>query len=64
MNLKELITFQTIVREGTFAKAADKLHYAQSTITSQIQRVEKEMGVQLFRRNWEAELTDAGRLFA
>ena len=64
MNLKELITFQTIVREGTFAKAADKLHYAQSTVTSQIQRLEKETGIKLFDRNWEAELTDAGRMFA
>ena len=64
MNLKELITFQTIVREGTFAKAADKLHYAQSTVTSQIQRLEKETGIQLFNRNWDAELTDAGRVFA
>jgi Transcriptional regulator len=64
VNLKELITFQTIVREGTFAKAADKLHYAQSTVTSQIQRLEKETGIQLFNRNWDAELTDAGRVFA
>lgn len=64
MDLKELIAFRTIVKEGTFSKAATTLHYAQSTITNQIQRLEKELGIQLFNRGWEAELTPAGRLFA
>lgn len=48
MDLKELITFQTILRQGTFSKAAESLHYAQSTITNQIQRLEKELGISLF----------------
>ncbi|GGF86410.1 LysR family transcriptional regulator [Paenibacillus albidus] len=64
MDLKELTAFRTIIQEGTFAKAAAKLNYAQSTITNQIQRLEKELGIQLFKRGWEAELTDAGRMFA
>lgn len=64
MDLKELTAFHTIIQEGTFAKAAFKLNYAQSTITNQIQRLEKELGIQLFKRGWEAELTDAGRIFA
>ncbi|MEC2078469.1 LysR family transcriptional regulator [Metabacillus fastidiosus] len=64
MDLKELITFQTIVREGTFSKAAQSLHYAQSTITNQIKRLEKELGIALFNRGWEAELTPAGKIFA
>ncbi|OPA80967.1 LysR family transcriptional regulator [Paenibacillus selenitireducens] len=64
MDLKELTSFQTIIQEGTFSKAAQKLNYAQSTITNQIQRLEKELGIQLFKRGWEAELTDSGRLFA
>lgn len=64
MDVKELITFRTIVREGTFSKAAAKLHYAQSTVTNQVQRLEKELGLQLFKRGWDAELTEAGRRYA
>ncbi|MHA6481684.1 LysR family transcriptional regulator [Paenibacillus sp. strain BS8-2] len=64
MDLKELTAFQTILQEGTFSRAAEKLKYAQSTITNQIQRLEKEIGIQLFKRGWEAELTSAGQLFA
>lgn len=64
MDLKELHAFQMIVREGTFSRAAEKLNYAQSTITNQIQRLEKELGIMLFNRGWDAQLTSAGRLFA
>ena len=64
MDLKELITFQTILRQGTFSKAAESLHYAQSTITNQIKRLEKELGIDLFYRGWEVELTPAGKIFA
>ncbi|WP_017813286.1 LysR family transcriptional regulator [Paenibacillus shenyangensis] len=64
MDLKELIAFQTIVQERTFSRAAEKLNYAQSTITNQIQRLEKELGIQLFQRGWEVQLTPAGRIFA
>ncbi|SDD83937.1 DNA-binding transcriptional regulator, LysR family [Paenibacillus sp. UNCCL117] len=64
MDLKELTAFQTILQEGTFSRAAEKLNYAQSTITNQIQRLEKEIGIQLFKRGWDAELTNAGRIFA
>ncbi|MEJ8304676.1 LysR family transcriptional regulator [Saccharibacillus sacchari] len=64
MGLKELIAFRAVIEQGTFAKAAEKLHYAQSTVTSQIQRLEKELGFLLFKRGWEAELTEAGRLYA
>ncbi|MGO4109497.1 LysR family transcriptional regulator [Paenibacillus sp. YAF4_2] len=64
MDLKELTAFQTILKVGSFAKAAEKLNYAQSTITNQIQRLEKELGFQLFNRGWEAELTPAGRIYA
>lgn len=64
MDLKELHAFQMIVREGTFSRAAEKLNYAQSTITNQIQRLEKELGITLFNRGWDAQLTSAGRVFA
>ncbi|GGG54763.1 LysR family transcriptional regulator [Paenibacillus radicis (ex Gao et al. 2016)] len=64
MDLKELIAFRTIVEEGTFSKAAAKLNYAQSTITNQIQRLEKQLGFALFQRGWDAELTAAGKIYA
>ncbi|CAM4371243.1 LysR family transcriptional regulator [Paenibacillus endophyticus] len=59
-----MVAFQTILEEGTFSRAAQKLNYAQSTITNQIQRLEKHIGVQLFKRGWDAELTSAGRVLA
>lgn len=64
MDLKELTTFRTVIQEGTFSRAADQLHYAQSTVTNQIQRLEKELGIQLFKRGWDAELTEAGKIYA
>ncbi|MET3210278.1 UNVERIFIED_CONTAM: DNA-binding transcriptional LysR family regulator [Paenibacillus sp. PvR008] len=64
MDLKELTTFRTIIEEGTFSKAAAKLNYAQSTVTSQVQRLEKELGFQLFKRGWDAELTASGKCYA
>lgn len=64
MDLKELTTFQTILQEGNFSKAAAKLNYAQSTITNQVQRLEKELGIKLFKRGWDSELTAAGQIVA
>ncbi|MGF9775757.1 LysR family transcriptional regulator [Priestia aryabhattai] len=63
MEIKELTTFKTIVEEGTFSLAAKKLNYAQSTVTTQIKKLEKELGFLLFERGWDAKLTDEGTLF-
>jgi LysR family transcriptional regulator, regulator of the ytmI operon len=64
MDLRHLQTFQTIVQEGSFSAAADKLLYAQSTITMQVQQLEAELGVKLFVRNGKhLQLSEAGRLF-
>jgi LysR family transcriptional regulator, regulator of the ytmI operon len=62
MEFRHLQTFQAIVQEGSFLRAADKLQYAQSTITLHIQQMEAELGVKLFsRRGQRTELTIAGR---
>lgn len=50
MELKYLQTFQTIVKEGGFSSAANKLNYTQSTITFQIQQLEQELSAQLFEK--------------
>lgn len=50
MELKYLNTFMTIIEEGSFVKAAEKLGYTQSTITFQIGQLEQEFSVQLFEK--------------
>ena len=50
MDLKYLRTFRTIVTEGGFNKAAEKLSYTQSTITFQIGQLEQELSVALFEK--------------
>ena len=50
MDLRHLHTFKVIAEEGSFVQAAEKLQYAQSTITLQIQQLEEELGVELFDR--------------
>lgn len=61
MDIRELITFTKIVQTGTFAKAAEALNYAPSTVTAQIKSLEKEFGV-LFERNaFGVSLTPRGQ---
>nr|BBH88120.1 LysR family transcriptional regulator [Thermosporothrix sp. COM3] len=63
MELRQLETFLTIVKEGSFAKAAEKLEYAQSTITVHVQQLEAELGVKLFaRQGKQMQLTEAGKV--
>lgn len=50
MELKYLQTFQTILEEGSFSKAAEKLGYTQSAITFQIGQLEQELSTKLFER--------------
>lgn len=50
MDLKYLQTFQTVVKEGSFSKAAYKLNYTQSTITFQIGQLEQELSAKLFEK--------------
>ncbi|MCQ5130220.1 LysR family transcriptional regulator [Butyricicoccus faecihominis] len=61
MDLKYLHTFRTIVSEGGFCKAAEKLNYTQSTITFQIGRLEQELSANLFEKiGRKMVLTKAG----
>lgn len=62
MELKYLKTFKTILETGSFQKAAERLNYAQSTITLQMQILEQELSVKLFDKiGRRMELTQAGR---
>ncbi|MBY9078025.1 LysR family transcriptional regulator [Paenibacillus sp. HN-1] len=64
MDLRALHTFHQIVKHGSFIRAAEELSYAQSTVTMQMQKLESELGMQLFERGKSIRLTEAGRLLA
>jgi len=50
LELRNLKTFVTIAKGGSFTKAADILGYAQSTITTQIKVLESQLNTKLFDR--------------
>jgi DNA-binding transcriptional LysR family regulator len=61
MDVRQLKTFLTIAHLHSFTQAAQSLDYAQSSITSQIQSLEQELGVRLFDRlGHRITLTTAG----
>lgn len=53
MELKCLRTFRTIIDEGGFSKAAKKLNYTQSTITFQMNQLERDLSTTLFEKSAE-----------
>ena len=62
LDLRELKTFRVVATEKSFTRAANLLHYAQSSVTAQVHRLEEELGVPLFDRlGRRVELTLAGR---
>lgn len=61
MDLTYLHTFREVAKCGSFTKAAEELGYAQSSVTAQIQKIEKEYGTTLFERyGRRIRLTHAG----
>ena len=61
MDIKNLTTFIQVAELRSFSRAADKLGYAQSTVSFQIRQLETELGVPLFERiNHTVTLTDHG----
>jgi DNA-binding transcriptional LysR family regulator len=50
MELRHLRTIAAVARHGSFTKAAEELYLAQSAISQQIRRLERELGVEVFRR--------------
>lgn len=50
MEFQQLRTFQAVAKFLSFNRAAEYLHYAQSTISAQIQALEEDLGVRLFDR--------------
>ena len=63
MELRHLRTIAAVARHGSFTKAAEELYLAQSAISQQIRRLERELGVDVFRRtSRKVELTPEGRV--
>ena len=61
MELRNINTFLKIAELGSFSKAAAHIGYSQSTVTSQIQALEAELGFSLFDRfNKTIRLTPQG----
>lgn len=62
LNYKHLRYFWMVARSGSIARAAEELHLAPNSISSQLSEFETAIGVELFRRAGRGlELTDAGR---
>src|SRR6185312_5567897 len=64
MDIELARTFLEIVSTGSFIKAADRLHVAQTTVSARVRLLEQQLGRPLFVRNkGGASLTSAGEQF-
>jgi DNA-binding transcriptional LysR family regulator len=61
INLHHLTTFQAVVEEGSFIRAAERLHFSQPAVSAQIRQLETSMGQKLFDKiGHKTHLTMAG----
>lgn len=63
MDVRQLDMFRAVAEEGTFTRAAERLHVSQSAVSRQLQLLEEELKTTLFHRTGRGvTLTDPGRL--
>lgn len=63
LNYHHLFYFWTVAREGSIAKACEKLRLAQPTISGQLRMLEEDLGAKLFKRAGRGlVLTEVGHL--
>lgn len=61
MNIQAIQMVVCVAEELSFSRAAEKLFVSQPAISKQIQQMERELGVALFKRDrHQVELTPAG----
>ncbi len=64
LELRHLRYFVAIAEERSFTRAAERLWVAQPGLSTQIRRLETELGIKLFERHTRGvDLTSAGELF-
>src|SRR5690606_34417694 len=65
MDVRQLRCVEAVERLRHFTRAADELHLAQSALSHQIRRLERELGTALFERTSRRVVpTEAGRVIA
>jgi LysR family transcriptional regulator, transcriptional activator of nhaA len=63
LNYHHLLYFWTVAKEGTIARAGEKLHLAQPTLSRQLAQLQDALGQKLFVRSGRLlELTEVGQL--
>src|SRR5215218_7365563 len=60
MELRQLEYFVAVVEEASFTRAAERVLVAQSGVSAQVRRLERELGVELLDRGRSVTLTEAG----
>lgn len=63
ITLEQWRALQAVVEAGGYAQAAGQLHKSQSTVTYAVQKIQEQLGLEVFkRRGRKSVLTDAGQV--
>jgi DNA-binding transcriptional LysR family regulator len=62
VELRQLAVFVAVAEEGSFTRAADRLHVVQSAVSAGVRNLERELDARLFDRSThKVALSDSGR---